>query len=184
MRKGDWIETYSGIKFYPLEPYPDDIKIADIAHALSLTCRYNGHCKHFYSVGQHSINVYKYLATLYPTEYALQLIGLLHDASEAYISDVCRPIKPFLINYQKVEFVIQRTVWAAFGLRPTATELKRVKEADTLILHAEAMDLMRNIDSWAEKNDLRIDIAFKNPVDIEKEFLTIFINLCNFSLGS
>ena len=53
----DWIQTYSGKKFYPLDPRPEDIDIRDIAHALSLNCRFNGHCRCFYSVAEHSVGV-------------------------------------------------------------------------------------------------------------------------------
>jgi len=55
----DYILTYSKIKFYPLQPIKDDIKIEDIAHSLSLMTRANGHCDHFYSVAQHSIQCYQ-----------------------------------------------------------------------------------------------------------------------------
>ena len=50
-----WIETYTGRKFWPLAPSPDDIDIFDIAQALSMTCRYKGHTNEFYSVAEHSV---------------------------------------------------------------------------------------------------------------------------------
>ena len=63
-RKGDWILTYSGIEFWPLDPRPEDVRIEDIAHALSMQCRFAGHCDRFYSVAEHSIRV----ADLVPRE--------------------------------------------------------------------------------------------------------------------
>lgn len=82
-----WIQTYTGRKFYPLDPRPDDVCLEDIAHALAMKCRYAGHCREFFSVAQHSVMVSKMLPP-----YAAKW-GLLHDAAEAYLPDICRPIK-------------------------------------------------------------------------------------------
>ena len=57
MRYGDFIQTYSGIEFYPLDPRIEEVKLLDIAHALSNICRFTGHCNEFYSVAQHSVLV-------------------------------------------------------------------------------------------------------------------------------
>jgi len=81
-----WITTYTGKRFHYLDPQPEEIDIVDIAHALSLTCRFGGHCKEFYSVAEHSIRV----AEIVPKEF--QLLALLHDAGEAYTGDVQSPI--------------------------------------------------------------------------------------------
>ena len=86
-RVGDWIQTMSGVIFYPLDPRPEEIRIEDIAHALSHQCRFAGHCREFYSVAEHSVRVSREL----PQEFMLW--GLLHDASEAYLVDLPRPIK-------------------------------------------------------------------------------------------
>jgi len=77
---GHWVNTYTGKHFHYLDPQPEEIDIIDIAHSLSLTCRYGGHCKQFYSVGDHSIRV----AEIVPDE--LKLRALLHDAAEAYLT--------------------------------------------------------------------------------------------------
>ena len=82
-----YITTVSGIHFYPLNPNPDDIDISDIAHALSLICRANGHFKYFYSVAQHCIAcAEEAIERGYSLEVTLGC--LLHDASEAYLCDV------------------------------------------------------------------------------------------------
>jgi len=92
-----WIETYTGKKLYFLEPKPEQIDIEDIATALSNECRFGGHTKSFYSVAEHSILV----ATICPAP--LALVGLLHDASEAYLRDIASPIKQYLANYKELE---------------------------------------------------------------------------------
>jgi len=101
-----YIETYSGEKFYFLEPSIDSIKIEDIAHALSNNCRYTGHCSRFYSVAEHSIGV---------SILTDSLEGLLHDASEAYIADISSPVKPYLHNYKEMEKVIMDAIGKKFG---------------------------------------------------------------------
>ena len=54
-RGGDWMQTYSGFQFWPLDPRPEEIHVIDIAHSLANQCRYAGHCREFYSVAQHSV---------------------------------------------------------------------------------------------------------------------------------
>ena len=87
-----YILTYKKKEFYPLSPKTEDIDIEDIAHALSLLCRANGHFKHFYSVGLHSLNcAYEAMARGYSENVVLGC--LLHDGSEAYLADITRPVK-------------------------------------------------------------------------------------------
>ena len=136
---GNWITTYTGKKFHYLEPRPEEIDIRDIAHALSLKVRYCGHCLQFYSVGEHSMRV----ADLLPK--ALQLEGLLHDAAEAYMPDVPRPIK-YRFGLKEFEDKIEEVIRVRFGL----VKSPLVKEADNVLLATEARDLMPNMDGWAE----------------------------------
>lgn len=82
-----WIQTFTGKQFWPLTPKAEDVCIEDIAHALAFKCRFGGHCKTFYSVAEHSCRVAEILRPEH------QLIGLLHDAAEAYLPDVAAPIK-------------------------------------------------------------------------------------------
>src|SRR4051812_23383484 len=93
-----YIETVSGKKIYFNEPTEDMFDIKDIAHALSMNCRYTGHCSRFYSVAEHSVHVSNLLKGT-----SLELAGLLHDASEAYITDIASPIKQFLPDYLMME---------------------------------------------------------------------------------
>ena len=102
-RKGDWFVTYSGKQFWPLDPQPQDVCVRDIAHHLSLVCRFGGAVRTHYSVAQHSLIV----ADILPPR--LKLRGLLHDATEAYVGDMVRPLKRFMPDYREVE----NKVWAA-----------------------------------------------------------------------
>lgn len=133
-RKGDWMQTMSGVAFWPLDPCPDEVRIHDIAHALSHQCRYAGHCHWFYSVAQHSVLV------SHAVEPRHALWGLLHDASEAYLVDVPRPIKPFLSEYKRIEAGVMKAVCDAFKLPYQMPA--QVKQVDDAILADEAATLM------------------------------------------
>ena len=107
----DNIKTYTGIYFNPLEIKVENIEFRDIAHSLSLQCRGGGHIKHFFSVAQHSINC-SLEAKARGFSKKVQLACLLHDASEAYISDITRPVKRQLEQYMEIEKIIQDQVWS------------------------------------------------------------------------
>ena len=134
-RHGDWMQTASGIAFWPVDPRPEDVRIYDIAHSLSNMCRYGGHCTTFYSVAQHSVLVSRAL----PPE--LKMWGLLHDASEAYVVDVPRPLKPFLTGYREAEDSVMAAIADAFDLCPR-TMPSEVKRIDNAILADEATQIM------------------------------------------
>lgn len=137
---GEWITTYTGRKFHYKNPTPDEIHIKDIAHHLSLICRFVGACKKFYSVAEHSIRV----AEIVPNN--LKLSALLHDAAEAYIGDISRPVK-YSHKLEETEKTIMDAIIAKFNIDPYAPE---IKEADSRLLATEARDLMPNVDNWAE----------------------------------
>src|SRR5689334_2642685 len=105
--RGDWMQTFTGRRFYPLSPRPGEIDPADIAHALSLLCRYGGHVDRFYSVAEHCVLMSQAVA---PED---ALAALLHDATEAYVVDVPRPLKRQLAGYREIE----EQVWFAIAYR-------------------------------------------------------------------
>lgn len=135
--RGPWSDTYTG-RFYPLTPRPEDIHIRDIAQGLGNICRFTGQCRTFFSVAQHSILV----ALLCPVED--RLWGLLHDAAEAYIADVSRPVKYLaeMQPYRNRERLIQSVIARRFGLSMPIPPT--VKKADNILLATEARDLTRN----------------------------------------
>ena len=115
------MNTWSGLSFDPLTMQPSDVALEDIAHALSLLCRGGGHLDRFYPVGQHCINC-ALEAHARGWSDRLALACLLHDASEAYISDIIRPVKIHLENYRKIEEQIMSVIWEAFGLNHLTEE--------------------------------------------------------------
>jgi hypothetical protein len=117
-----------------VSPHADEVFIEDIAAALSKICRYGGHCTRFYSVAEHSVLVSKVV----PSEHALQ--GLLHDATEAYLVDIPRPIKAYLTNYKEIEALNWKAVAERFGV--PYEFYQSVKEADNSVLLAEKQQVM------------------------------------------
>ena len=172
----DWIQTFSGRRFWPLEPKPEDVCIEDIAHALSMLCRYNGHCRIFYSVAEHSIHVQSIMARtpIGKWDRQLQLAALLHDASEAYLADVPSPVKPYLIGYKEAEAKVMAAVHQAFGLEDPRNSEPFIKRIDTRIRANEAELLMPvESDPWHKVfgNPYALTIMCYEPAKAETLFL-------------
>ena len=131
------IITYTGITMCPLAPEESDFEIKDIAHALSLMTRANGHFIRFYSVGQHSLACsLEGEARGYSPRICLAL--LLHDASEAYLSDITRPVKVSMPNYSEFEKHLQKVLFNAFGIGElTFEEGKMISSVDDAMLYYE-----------------------------------------------
>lgn len=139
-----FIITRNGIQFDLAKPSADMVNTADIAHSLSMQCRFNGHTSEFYSVAQHCCLV----ADLVPAEH--QLAALLHDATEAYVGDLVRPLKEGMRDFANghgdecLYDLTERKVWLAicqrFDLDPHLPDC--VKHADLVALATEKRDLM------------------------------------------
>jgi 5'-deoxynucleotidase YfbR-like HD superfamily hydrolase len=140
------ILTYAGKLFDFWNPEPEMICIEDIAHALALTNRYNGHTYQPYSVAEHCKRM-SYVPTAHP------LVSLLHDAAEAYIGDTASPQKRYLwwgsdltdvTSFREQENKIIRVIGEALGIRNLESDVKfrGVKEADLIMLATEVRDLM------------------------------------------
>lgn len=164
------ISTYTGKTVDLLEPDPDTICIEDIAHALSLICRFTGHTRKHYSVGQHSVLVAQHCGS------AFQFEGLMHDASEAYLNDVARPLKRCLAEYKAIEERFERMLAIKFDLPfPLPAEVKHV---DMRMLVTERRDLMRG-PKWKESDIAKLEpypetITCWKPRKSEREFLDAF----------
>lgn len=136
-----WITTYTGKVFRFDDPFHNEYDIEDIAHALSNICRFTGHVREFYSVAQHSVLV----SYIVPKDLALE--GLLHDAQEAYLSDISSPLKSELNQYKELEKWVEMAIYEKYHL-PFPLP-KEVKEADLVALCTEQRDLMNGCgDTW------------------------------------
>lgn len=168
-----WIQTFSGKRFTPINPNPESIVIQDIAHSLSMQCRFSGHIKRFYSVAQHSVLV-SYLSDIEDA-----LWGLLHDATEAYLVDIPSPLKRSgrFNAYLEFEKNMQTAICARFGLKNA--EPTSVKAADKIMLATEARDLMVNLrKDWDYPvKPLPLKIEPLLPEEAEKLFLDRFYEL-------
>jgi 5'-deoxynucleotidase YfbR-like HD superfamily hydrolase len=129
-----YLSTYTGHCIDLLNMTSDDVKIMDIAHSLSQQCRFAGHTHQFYSVAQHSVRV----ALALPRH--LQLTGLLHDAAEAYVVDLPRPIKQLLPDYRILEERVWQAICFRYGLNTILPA--EVKQADERALLAEFREVM------------------------------------------
>lgn len=144
---GSWLQCYGvddeAVAVEPLNIKADQIHIHTIAHALSLQCRFAGHTRKFFSVAQHSVNVAVFIE-IAGGSHIEQLMGLLHDAAEAYCVDVPSPLKrdPALYGYRDIEERIQAVVAVAFQL-PFPLMTEPVVAADMLALSWEARDILQ-----------------------------------------
>jgi len=137
-----FITTYTGKKFHYLNPARNEVCIEDIAHALSLTCRFGGHCEIFYSVAEHSCRVSDIVSE------ENKLCALLYDASEAYITDIPRPIMIDLPQYWNITTSLQDTILSF--LCDYDADWRAIKWADDVLLATESRDIMHNTDGWAK----------------------------------
>lgn len=170
-----YITTYTGLHIDPIHPNINNINIHDIAHALSLTCRGNGHVKTFYSVAQHCINCALEAKERHYNNNII-LACLLHDASEAYMSDVPRPLKQEISDYIKLENNLLNTIYNKY-LQDSLTEeeVSIIKSIDNDMLYFDLKYLL-NEKSSAEEPFIHITlnydfISFK---EIENTYLELF----------
>lgn len=170
--------TYSGIVFRPLEPEPELIVLADVAHALANSCRFTGHVSSFYSVAEHSVRCSDLLQRAGYSKRE-QKNALLHDASEAYLSDIARPVKRqpgFGEMYDGVEEPLMYAVAERFGINWPMTEA--VHWADEVLLRTEQRDLMHGdypreaADEWFPE-----PLKTLNPEQAEDAFRNAYVKL-------
>lgn len=168
------ISTYSGRFFDILKPEEYDYDIEEIAHALSNICRYTGHVNKFYSVAEHSVLV----SHIVPRD--LALVGLLHDASEAYLGDVAKPLKNLLPEYEKIEESVEVAIAKAFGI--PFPYPKCIKEADRQMYWQERQEIADNgirDRLWNQNNRAtrRVKAQGLNPRAAKTAFLARFKNI-------
>lgn len=157
------IRTFTGRYVNPLALRARDIEIRDIAHHLSLICRYTGACPRHYSVAQHSVLV---AHRLHGYGRTMQLAGLLHDAAEAYFNDIASPVKrdPRMAWYADLEHRSTQLVFAVYGLEPGLLNAPAIKDADNSIFQQEVATF------WGGSNFT----PPLSPEDAEERFLIMF----------
>lgn len=175
--RGNWMQTFTGRQFYPMDPRPEDVDVVDIAHALSMQCRYNGHVREFMSVAEHCVLV----SRLVPAEHALW--GLLHDATEAYVGDMVRPLKLHMPEYRAVEDRVMLAIAQKFGIDPEMPT--GVKSADTRILLDERAALLGEpAGEWQiDGEPFGVEIPAWDPAAAEQEYLLRFAELTEDPAG-
>ncbi|MFZ4874636.1 phosphohydrolase [Janthinobacterium sp. Mn2066] len=169
----DYVSTYSGNRFYPLRPHIDKVAIEDIAHGLAYQCRFNGQTQVFYSVAQHSLIV----AQLVPPR--LKLAALLHDAAEAYLGDMVKPLKVLLPEFAALEDKVSAIIAATYEL--DFSDYGPIKHADLIALATEKRDLMpHSVERWAYLDGITplpgIIVAM-DPSVAKQRFLQCFAQL-------
>jgi hypothetical protein len=188
MDRGPWMQTFTGRAFYVLDPRPEDVEPEDIAHGLAFECRYNGQCHEFWSVAQHSICVAREarrLAAAPPTRAdRLFLLALLHDADEAYVKDIPRPLKSALPGYREIAEKVRHAINVRFQLLSMIETcrdlLPIIKRADLAVLRSERDTLMApppqpwDIDEVLVAPAL-VGIEPRHPAVVFNAFLGVFL---------
>ncbi len=172
------IRTYTGVYMDPFEMRPEQVRAEDIAHALSLTTRANGHIHHFYSVAQHCVNC-ALEARARGLSRRVQLACLLHDASESYLADVPRPVKYRLAGYAQAEEAVSAVVDAALGVPELSEEeLRSLGEIDDALLYYEFLELT-GAEIFREAPDIAMahDFSLRDMDAVEGEFLALYAEL-------
>ena len=171
----DYITTYTGNHIDPADPDPEAISIRDIAHSLSLICRGNGHVRNFWSVGQHCLDC-AHEAQARKLSPRMILACLLHDASECYMSDVPRPMKKHMQEYQRQEKGILKVIFEKFlGSDLTTAEIRELKEIDDALLWHDLETLLAEMQHGPMPDlHIKIDFSFRPFKDVERDYLELF----------
>nr|WP_320202817.1 hypothetical protein [Agrobacterium rosae] len=169
-RVGTFMQTFTGRQYWPCDPLPHEVYIEDIAHSLSLQCRYAGHVLRFYSVAEHSVLIARSLAATHAPEVALA--GLLHDAPEAYCVDIPRPLKPYLTNYKDIEQKNWLAIAARFQLDRELPD--EVHDADNRIIADELVNLVPMPWHARHANPLGVTLRYWSPEKAKQEFMATF----------
>lgn len=172
---GGWIQTFTGKKFFPLNPRVEDVCIDDIAHALSNVCRYGGHCRQFYSVAQHCCMVSDWIP-----EFKLE--ALMHDATEAYLGDMVRPVKHSegMKGFRDAEARLEWSIAAALDLDFLPETVKLVKEYDNRALFTEKKFILTHQGMLWSSPVEPLPVAYLTPwtpEQAEEEFLERYFSL-------
>ena len=171
----NWIRTYTGKQFWPLMPRIEDIDIEDIAHSLSMQCRFGGHARYHYSVAQHCVLICERTKADGLTT-TTRLAALLHDASEAYLVDFPRPVKQLMPEYAVAEERLQSVIHRRFQVDVDDKTAALIKKLDDAILYDESRALFKNGFPFVDQvqNVTAFTIERWKPKRAKKEFMERF----------
>ena len=166
MSVGPTIMLQSGAWFDFCAPGDSAFTIEDIAHGLANICRYSGQCSKFYSVAEHSMLVSEVAA-------GFEFEALLHDAAEAFMGDITRPLKQMLPEYKRIEREVEKAIFGRFGIpSPLPPE---VKNADLKVLATEQRQIMpKGTDGWVRSQKIipaHVAIRHLSPDEAKRAFL-------------
>lgn len=191
-----WIQTFTGKRIDPLNPRSEQIDPRDIAHALAMQCRFTGHTRYHYSIAQHTVLMVRLLSSQWPSAQPLSqrwdlvpgpsrlatvALGVaLHDASEAYLCDLARPVKhaDLMDGYRDAEIALDTAIALRFGVIVDATMAEQIKRLDGAMLHREARALIAgDLEDWNLDRfgpPANVDIIPWTPVEAESALLAVF----------
>lgn len=168
-----WTQTWSRRRVDLLNPDPKQIELGDIAHSLSLICRFHGHTHWFSSVAEHCVKV----SQIVGDDLGLCQLGLLHDAAEAYTGDIPTPMKRLVPEINEVEQRLLKAIGSRFGVNLTTELHPMVLAADQIMLVTEARDRLFGgpIDNWTsylkvKPIDVPMNVAW-GPIEAEVRFM-------------
>lgn len=172
---GSTIKTSAGHYFDLLSPTVDAIDIETIAHALSMTCRFGGHCPRYYSVAEHCVHAFRLAERDGVDRNNLRAI-LLHDAAEAYVGDIVKPLKVILGRaFGEIENAIETKINERFSISPCPVAIKHY---DRLMLIAEKTAMWPDdAEEWAGFRGLScpdVHLQFWHPEAARGKFLDCF----------
>ena len=184
-RKGDWIITYSGEHFWPIDARPEEVHVVDIAHSLSNQCRYAGHCRIHYPIAVHTLLG---LRLLKGYNNFIKFIWLNHDDTEAYVLDLPSPLKKYTNwgrMYSKNEHKLMKVIGKRFDIPHDFPQV--VKDVDLAMLALEGRLLMKGdwyikyqpyLDKFKESGFTKMtDADILSPVEAEKQWIEAFYSL-------
>lgn len=186
-RKGEWMHTASGGRFYPEDPRPEEIRIGDIANGLALDCRYGGQCRidSYYSVAEHSVHMAQYAWSHGWSSHEV-LAVLLHDAAEAYLNDLPRAVKHAVgAGYERIEQLVSTCILRKYDvLFESLANAVKIKELDVRIVPLEKARIMNKPQPWAFDKfpPLEgVEIQCWPPTQARSKFMAMYVRCASAS---
>lgn len=171
------LQTFYGRRVSVMNPKESEIDIEDIGYSLAKQCRFNGHCSEFYSVAEHCVRGSELAEQMYGRDVAREF--LLHDATEAYLGDLIRPVKRMIPQFEDIEQGFWWVISKKFSL--PYVHSKEVHYLDNVMVCWEKRDLLPNSEPWPNLPEIsHLQLPKLHPWDWEtslREFTSRYLNL-------